>query len=121
MSGETRRAEKKLLPIACELSEGAQRVRREEISRELFGGCKDVRELKNGYEFVFPGGEEWIERLARFVATERECCRFFTFELLLEPDLGPVLLRVRGPEGTREFLAGQFSQEFAREHSLALG
>jgi hypothetical protein len=115
MSAKMRRTAKRL-PIACELSEGGQRSRREEISRELFSGCKDMRELEDGYEFVFPGGEEWIERLARFVAEERECCRFFAFELLFEPELGPVSLRMRGPAGTKEFLAGQFTEDFAREH-----
>jgi hypothetical protein len=120
MSAETRRTAKRL-PIACELSEGGQRSRREEISRELFSGCKDVRELEDGYEFVFPGGDGWIEGLARFVAEERECCRFFAFELLFRPDLGPVSLRMRGPAGTKEFLAGQFTEEFAREHFCDLG
>ena len=68
-------------------------------------------------EFVFPEGEEWIEGLARFVAEERECC-CFAFELLFEPDVGPISLRMRGPAGTKEFLAGQFTEEFAREHFL---
>jgi hypothetical protein len=75
-----------------------------------------MKELEDGYEFVFPGGEEWIKRLACFVAEERECCRFFAFELLFEPELGPVSLRMRGPAGTKEFLAGQFTEDFAREH-----
>ncbi len=119
MSAETRRTAKRL-PIACELAEAAQRSRREEISGELFSGCEIVRELEDGYEFVFPGGEEWIERLVRFVTSERACCRFFAFELHFEPDLGPVSLRMRGPAGTKEFLAGQFTEEFAREHSLKL-
>lgn len=116
MSAETSRK----LPIACELSEGGRIWRRAELSRELFGGCKGVRELGDGYEFVFPGGKEWIERLARFVAEERECCRFFAFELRFEPDLGSNSFRMRGPEGTKEFLAGQFTEEFAGEHSLEL-
>jgi hypothetical protein len=107
MSVESRRTAKRL-PIACELSEVEQRSRREEISGELLGGCEDVRELEDGYEFIFPGGEEWVERLTRFVASERKCCRFFAFELRFEPDLGPVSLRMRGPAGTKEFLAGQF-------------
>ena len=115
MSAKTRRKAKHL-PISCELSKGGQRSRREETSRELFSGCKDVRELEDGYEFVFPGGKEWTEGLVRFVAEERECCRFFAFELLFEPDLGPVSLRMRGPAGTKDFLAGQFAEEFARRH-----
>jgi hypothetical protein len=118
MSVETRRGAKQL-PIACDLPGAEQRSRREEISRALFSGCESVRELEDGYEFVFPGGEEWIEGLARFVAEERKCCRFFTFEFLFEPDLGPVSLRMRGPEGTREFLAGQFTEEFASQHFAA--
>src|SRR5215217_6644897 len=118
MSAKARHTARQL-PISCELSEGGQRSRREEISHKLFSGCKDVRELEDGYEFVFLGAQERIEGLVRFVAEERECCRFFAFELLFEPDLGPVSLRMRGPAGTKEFLAEQFTEEFAREHCLA--
>lgn len=117
MSSETGRTAKRL-PIACELSEGGQRSRQEEISQEIFSGCKNVRELEDGYEFGFPGDEEWIEGLTRFIASERECCRFFTFELLFEPELGPVSLRMRGPAGTKEFLADHFDGEFASKHSV---
>jgi hypothetical protein len=107
MSAGERRTSKPL-PIACELSEAGLRERREELSRGLFAGCRSMRELEDGYEVVFPGGGEWIERLARFVAAERECCGFLSFELRFEPAMGPVSLRMRGPEGTREFLATQF-------------
>lgn len=117
MSAEAGRTAKRL-PIACELSEAGQRSRRKEISDELFGGCEGARELDDGYEFIFPGGDEWIGRLTRFVASERSCCRFFAFELHFEPDLGPVSLRMRGPAGTKEFLAGHFTEEFADKHSL---
>ena len=117
MSPETGRTAKRL-PVACELPEGGQRSRREGISREIFSGCENVRELENGYEFVFPSGEEWVEKLTRFIALERECCRFFTFELLFEPELGPISLRMRGPVGTKEFLADHFDEEFASKHSV---
>ncbi len=117
MSSEAARTAKRL-PIACELSEGGQRSRREEISREIFSRCEDVRELEDGYEFVFPGNEQLVEGLTRFIASERECCRFFTFELHFEPELGPVLLRMRGPDGTKEFLADHFDAEFASKHSI---
>ena len=117
MSSETGCTAKRL-PIACVLSEGGRRLRREEISRELFSGCEDARELEDGYEFVFPGDEEWVEGLMHFIASERECCRFFTFELLFEPELGPVSLRMRGPDGTKEFLADHFDEEFASKHAI---
>src|ERR687894_914553 len=78
------------LPIACTLSEVEQAGRREGATRALFAGCREVRELEDGYAFEFPGGDEQIEALTRFVVAERGCCRFFTFELTFEADRGPV-------------------------------
>ncbi|MGF1473884.1 MAG: hypothetical protein ACFB50_19355 [Rubrobacteraceae bacterium] len=117
MSSETgRRATR--LPVVCELPEVGQRPRREEVAREVFSRCENVRELEDGYEFVFAGDEQLVEGLMRFIASERECCRFFTFGLLFEPELGPVLLRMRGPDGTKEFLTNHFDEEFASKHSI---
>ena len=103
MATEARRSPK-VLPIACKLTDGQQQRRREELSRELFSGREGTRELDDGYEFVFAGGADWAEKLVRFVVSERECCPFFTFELIFEPAGGPISLRVRGPEGVREFM-----------------
>ena len=96
------------LPIACGLSDLEQRERREELSRQLFSGCRRTDELDDGYEFVFPGGAEWAEKLVRFVASERKCCPFFGFEMIFESGQGPISLRVRGPEGTKEFVREEF-------------
>lgn len=96
--------ESRELPVVCELSGAGLRERREELLRELFSGCEGTRELDDGYEFIFPGGENWAEKLFRFVVSERRCCRFFAFELLFETDGGPISLRMRGPEGTKEFI-----------------
>ena len=97
------------LPVACGLSGREQRERREELSREIFFGRLATEELDDGYVFVFPGEAGWGERLAGFVSFERECCPFFTFELLFEPEGGPILLRVRGPEGAKEFAKEEFA------------
>ena len=97
------------LPIACSLSDGKQRERREELSRELFSGRFSTEELEDGYGFVFPGGAEWAEKLVSFVVSERECCPFFTFEMIFEPEGGPISLRVRGPKGAREFMREEFA------------
>lgn len=92
------------LPIACKLTDAEQGKRREELSREIFSGCEATNELDDGYEFVFPAGADWVQKLVHFVVSERECCPFFTFEMIFEPGGGPVSLRVRGSEGTKEFL-----------------
>ena len=38
------------------------------------------------------------------IEAERACCRFLKFGLTLEPDGGPLVMEVTGPEGTQEFL-----------------
>jgi hypothetical protein len=103
MGTEARRSPK-ALSIACKLTDEEQQKRREKLSRELFSGREGTRELDDGYEFVFAGGADWAEKLVSFVVSERECCPFFTFEMIFEPEGGPISLRVRGPEGAREFM-----------------
>jgi hypothetical protein len=38
------------------------------------------------------------------VEGERECCSFLRFEIVCAEGMGPMTLRVRGPDGTRDFL-----------------
>jgi hypothetical protein len=42
------------------------------------------------------------------VVAERSCCPFFRFELVFEPGGGEILLRVSGPEGTKQFISEAF-------------
>lgn len=107
MGTEARRSPKEL-PIACRLTEEEQQKRREELSRELFSGRSSTEEFEDGYECAFPGGADWAEKLVSFVVYERECCPFFTFEMIFEPGGGQISLRVRGPEGAKEFVREEF-------------
>ena len=59
-------------------------------------------ELEDGYEFAFPGDAEWEMRLTEFIGAERSCCPFFTFEINIDSD--ELLLRVRGLQGTKQFI-----------------
>ena len=102
MSGRSMRE----LPIACNLSGDAQ-VRRREAARGMLDRSRLVGEMEDGYEFAFPGDAEWAMRLTEFIVAERACCPFFTFELAFGP--GGILLRVRGPEGTKQFVGEQLS------------
>jgi hypothetical protein len=91
------------LPIACSLSQH-ERVERGEDVGDLFKGVQQVRELADGYAYRFQGNEEWARKILKFIAGERSCCPFFTFELGFEPDEGPIWLHIRGPEGVKEFM-----------------
>ena len=89
------------LPIACSLPQAEQAERGELIAGEIFAGADQVDELPDGYAFRFAATEDRIAGLLRFIAAERRCCPFFTFELAFAPDHGPVWLRLRGPEGAK--------------------
>ncbi len=103
MSSNARHPEKQL-PIACSLSGPEEFEKRRELAAEIFGECRQVEELADGYAFGFPGSAGWVDRLVDFVNSERVCCPFFAFELVFEPGLGPVWLRVKGAEGVKEFI-----------------
>jgi hypothetical protein len=92
------------LSVACTLPEDRRSERQEEIDHDISGGILERIELADGFEFRFAGDEEWLVRLMQFVKFERRCCRFLTFEIVSEPDEGPMRLRLRGPEGTKEFI-----------------
>ena len=89
------------LPIVCQLSGDVQARRRESV-RGLLDRGRLAGELEDGYEFAFPEDAGWAMRLTEFIVAERSCCPFFTFEFAFEP--GGILLRIRGPEGTKQFI-----------------
>jgi hypothetical protein len=74
------------------------------LAEDIFGGASREDELEDGYEFAFAGNAEWVGELVDFLSSERICCPFFAFELIFEPDLGSIWLRVRGAEGVKEFI-----------------
>jgi hypothetical protein len=93
------------IPIICTLSTEELSVRGEEIVRNVLGGIQEVVELPDGYALRFPADASWAEKLLTLVVGERACCEFFTFELIFEPQQGPIWLHLRGPEGTKEVVA----------------
>ena len=92
-------------PLACKLAtpELAQRVAA--LESEVFNAILETRELEDGYGFRFPEGDEWIQKLTEFVVFERECCSFFRFELVVEPERGPLWLNLRGGPEVKTFIA----------------
>ena len=73
-------------------------------SRGLFSEIEETRELSSGYEFRFADEPNVLQRLVDFVSLEKLCCPFLRFELEVEPEHGPVWLRLTGREGVKEFI-----------------
>jgi hypothetical protein len=86
--------------LVCTLTASKLATRREEIN-PIFQSVQQVKELADGYALSFPGTAEWANRLIKFINFERDCCRFFTFGLVFEQQLGSIWFHIRGPEGVK--------------------
>jgi hypothetical protein len=60
--------------------------------------------LPNGFRWRFAASGEFLAAAAETINTERQCCRFLQFVLVIEPEGGPIWLEITGPEGTAAFL-----------------
>ncbi|MGH2496428.1 MAG: hypothetical protein ACRDIV_17150 [Ktedonobacteraceae bacterium] len=95
------------VPLACLLT-GEDLKARGEVVQPLMASYQKLQELEDGYAFQFPGEPEWIQKVVTFVAEERACCPFFTFELRYEPNLGPIWLSLRGSAEIKALLRDQW-------------
>ncbi len=84
------------------------RKRHLEVMKQLQAATKEVRELPDTYAFRFSSDEATLLLVAEFVARERLCCPFFTFEVVVEPENGPLWLRLSGPAGVKAFIKAEF-------------
>ena len=92
------------MPIACSLTTAEFRDREAKLLAQFRSAVVEVEELQEGYSFRLPSDAKWIMLVAELIVAERECCPFLTFELAALPNQGPVIVRVVGPAGTKEFL-----------------
>jgi hypothetical protein len=69
----------------------------------------DCSPTESGFRLVFSGDRESVALVVAAIEAERACCRFLRFTLRFEQDLGPIVLELDGPEGTRAFLAALFT------------
>lgn len=93
------------LPVACCLSDEELRKREATLLAQFKAALTATEELDDGYVFRMPGDGKWLVLITDLMVTERDCCPFLRFELTAEPKMGPLLLRITGPAGTKEFLS----------------
>ena len=92
------------LPVACSLTTAELRDREAKLLAQFRSRVIKTTELQDGYAFHVPGDAGGIRLVAELIVAERECCPFLTFELAAEPNKGPMIVRMTGPNGTQEFL-----------------
>lgn len=96
------------VPVACRLSDAELRTREVTLVAQFKSALIATEELPDGYAFRLPGDEQCFAAAAHLIMAERECCPFLTFELVAEPNMGPLIVRVTGPGRAKEFLKTVF-------------
>jgi hypothetical protein len=108
-TAEQKKPEKKPL-FACNMLalNADERKRHLAVAKQLRAATKEERELSDGYALRFSSDQSTILLASEFIARERLCCPFFTFEMVIEPENGPLWVRLRGAEGVKEFIKIEF-------------
>ena len=92
-------------PIACTLSADDHRCCADELFPALAMQARAVVALDERVRLEFDAAPGIVTRIASVVERERSCCQFLHFVLEVSPERGDVVLSVRGPAGTADFLA----------------
>ena len=97
--------------FACDLTalSAEERKLHAATTEEVFAAVQEVRELSDGYALRLPGESATLLKAAAFIANERLCCPFFTFALEVEPEGGPLWLRLTGGDGIKQFIQAELA------------
>jgi hypothetical protein len=93
------------LPIVCTLTPETVATRKAELLPGLLRRAETTEPTADGYRLRFAPSGEMLQAIVAAIDAERHCCRFLRFELIVEPDAGPLVLTLSGPPGAREFVA----------------
>jgi hypothetical protein len=94
-------------PFACNrlaLTEADRKHHFDELGPALRALVKNVRELRDGYEFQFPADSATFRLAAEWAAGEHLCCPFFDIDLRQERENGAFWMRLSGRPGVKEFI-----------------
>ena len=94
------------LPILCTLTEEQMRERRSEILELFRARVCGSEALPNGYAFQLSA--DALVDIARLVDLERQCCKFLSFRIVVEPEQ-QLRLEITGPPQAKSIIADFFS------------
>jgi hypothetical protein len=86
----------------------AERARRSEVLDALRGRLVATEETEDGLAFRLRGDPEVPALAGEFIGYEGRCCPFLRFALEAGPENAPVVLRLGGGPGVKEFLRQAF-------------
>ncbi len=98
--------------LVCDLSVFTPEEREKHLadSQALFGMALDVRDLPDGYAVRLPTSTESLSKMVEFIEYDRLCCPFIRFGIEVEPDEGPMWLRLSGGEDIKAGLVDDLTR-----------
>lgn len=91
--------------MTCKLTSPELQKRKEEMIYQLKTRVLEKKELADGYAYQFDGSDEMLDLLVAFIKSERLCCDFFEFGLVVGNE--GVWLEMVGEEGVKGFIEGE--------------
>jgi citrate lyase synthetase len=96
---------KEAVSVTCKLTTPELQERKKTVIAEVKKLVVKRDETTNGVRYLFNDSDSTIDLLTNFIKTERLCCSFFEFNLVV--DQGFVTLELTGPEGTKDFIESE--------------
>lgn len=90
--------------ICCKITSTELQKHKSIQLAELKAVIVEKQEVRDGFAYTFPGTDVILNQLITFIQSERECCPFFKFELIIQDVQSNVRLKITGPDGTKEFI-----------------
>ena len=96
----------------CDMSaiEPTQRKQHIATAVTVFRAVQEIRELPTGYAFRLPNEASMLLQTAEFIMREKLCCPFFGFSVEVEPEGGPLWLRLTGGTGIKPFIQAEIGE-----------
>lgn len=115
------------IPVACQVGAIAREDRQRwlEIGQKFYACVEEIVELPDGYALRF--SPDRLDLVGEYVMRDRKCCAFVRWEIVVEQANGPAWLKIRGPQGTKGFVAAAIERtdlvplEVAERAGFALG
>ncbi len=80
-----------------------------ETGKQVYAAVQEIQDMPTGYGFLLPPDSVMLLKVAEYIANERLCCAFLHFTVEIEPNGGPLWLRLTGGEGVKEYIRSVFT------------
>ncbi len=98
---------KETVSVTCKLTTPELQGRKKTVIAEVKKLVVKRVETTNGVRYSFNDSDNTIDLLTNFIKTERLCCSFFEFNLVVGQSEGIVTLELTGPMGAKDFIKSE--------------